>query len=266
MALVFFRVGFILFAVDAATRAKPGRFRKLTNSLLKRCGGPINRLTDFHLAYKPDFQVELYRLRNFKVLYDEWTRQNPKNDRGDLNRFYFLYLQIESLQARGIEGAFAELGVYRGTTAKLFRELAPERELYLLDTFEGFSDEDVAKEDARGKGSRGNWAASLDGVKSYVGDGPGTHYIKGRFPETAPKIPEHARFALVHLDADLYAPQLEGLRFFYPRTTKGGIIMVHDCNNPFAGSRKALDEFFAGKPETPLFIPDKSGTAAVIKM
>lgn len=251
--------------MEAATNVRPGRIRKLTNSLLKRCNGLVNRFTDFHLAYKPDFDVQLHRINNFTNLYDEWVKQNPKNDRGDLNRFYFLYLQIESLESRRIEGAFAELGVFRGTTAKLFRELAPQRELYLMDTFEGFSAEDVAHEDAKGKGQRGGWAASLDRVKSYVGEGPGTHYIKGRFPETAQEIPAQVRFAMVHLDADLYAPQLEGLRFFYPRTIKGGAIIVHDCNNPFTGSRKALDEFFADKPETPVFVPDKSGSAVVIR-
>lgn len=252
--------------MDPATNVKPGRIRKLTNSLLKRCNGLVNRFTDFHLAYKPDFQVQLHRINNFNVLYDAWVQQNPKNDRGDLNRFYFLFLQIEYLKSRGIEGDFAELGVFRGTTAKLFRELAPERELYLLDTFEGFAAEDVAREGTQGKGQRGAWAASLDGVKSYVGESPHTHYIKGRFPETAKAIPAHTRFALVHLDADLYAPQIEGLRFFYPRTIKSGAIIIHDCNNPFTGSRKALDEFFADKPETPVFIPDKSGSAVVIRI
>lgn len=243
---------------------RPGRFKKLANSVFKRFNGWVTCSTDFHLAYKPDFQVELGRIGNFNALYEDWVKQNPKNDRGDLNRFYFLYLQIESLKERGVPGVFAELGVYRGTTAKLFRTLAPERELYLFDTFEGFAKEDVAKETTSKKSSAGKWAASLEGVKNYVGE-TNTHYVQGRFPETVSAIPANATFALVHLDADLYQPQFEGLKFFYPRTAKGGVIIVHDCNNRFTGSRKALDEFFKDKPEVPVFIPDKSGSAAVIK-
>lgn len=245
-------------------KQRPGGFKRLTGSVLKRLNGWVNCSTDFHIAYKPDFQVDLGRIGNFAALYEDWVKQNPKNDRGDLNRFYFLYLQIESLKARGVPGAFAELGVYRGTTAKLFRALAPERELYLFDTFEGFAKEDVARETAGGKGEAGKWAASLDAVKKYVGE-TNTHYVQGRFPDTAGAIPAGTSFALVHLDADLYQPQFEGLKFFYPKTAKGGIIIVHDCNNRFTGSRKALDEFFHDKPEVPVFIPDKSGSGIIIK-
>ena len=73
------------------------------------------------------------------------------------------------------------------------------------------------------------------------------------------------KYALVHLDADLYNPQLSGLEYFYTRTTKGGLIIIHDCNNEYFGSRAALDEFFLDKPETPIVIPDKSGSAIVVK-
>ena len=31
-------------------------------------------------------------------------------------------------------------------------------------------------------------------------------------------------------------------------------------------SKKALDEFFLDKPETPIIIPDKSGSAIVVKL
>ncbi len=248
--------------MNAPSQPKRSPFRKLANSVLKRYCNFVNKHTDFYVAAKPDFHTDLDRVQNFERLYENWIRQNAKNDRSDLPRFYFLHLQIEALQARGVAGAFAELGVFRGTTAKLFRTLAPERELYLFDTFEGFTAED-AELDFR-KVRAGGWACSLDRVKAFVGEG-NIRYLQGRFPETAALVPPHVQFALVHLDADLYQPQVEGLRFFYPRTVRGGVIVIHDCNNRFTGSRKALDEFFVGKPELPVFIPDKSGSAVVIK-
>ena len=240
-------------------------FRKLAASVLKRYPDLINKHTDFHVACKPDFHASLHQIENFESLYEIWVQKEPKNNRGDLVRFYFLYLQIQSLQARGIAGAFAELGVFQGTTAKLFRMLAPERELFLFDTFEGFAAEDTQHEAWLSGSQAGKWAASLESTKAYVGE-TNTYFIKGRFPETAGQVPEQTRFALVHLDSDLYAPQIEGLRFFYPRMARGGAMIVHDCNNSFAGSRKALDEFFADKAETPVFIPDKSGSAIMIKL
>ena len=46
---------------------------------------------------------------------------------------------------------------------------------------------------------------------------------------------------------------------------RGAVLIVHDCNSAWAGSRQALDEFFADKPEHPVFMPDKSGSAVIIK-
>ena len=86
------------------------------------------------------------------------------------------------------------------------------------------------------------------------------------FPETTANIQSQNSYALVHLDADLYKPQLSGLEYFYPRVSRGGVIIIHDCNNEYFGSKKAVDEFFLDKPETPILIPDKSGSAIVIKI
>jgi O-methyltransferase len=47
--------------------------------------------------------------------------------------------------------------------------------------------------------------------------------------------------------------------------TPGGIMVFHDYNSGFHGVRKAVDEFLADKPEGVVQIPDKSGTAIVVK-
>ena len=250
--------------MHASEQTRPHWFRKLVRSFLKRYCGLLNRYTDLHVAFKPDFLSALNRTSDFDLLYREWVRQNPLNDRCDLTRLYMLYLQVESLEKCGVEGAFAELGVFRGTTAKLFRLMAPSRELFLFDTFEGFSAEDVRRDAALSHARTGAWAGSLAAVKAFVGE-QNTRFIQGRFPETAAQVPPETRFALMHLDADLYAPQLEGLRFFYPRMVPRATLIVHDCNNRYTGSRKALDEFLADKPESPVFIPDKSGSAVLVR-
>ena len=66
---------------------------------------------------------------------------------------------------------------------------------------------------------------------------------RGYFPDTAAGL-EQERFCLVSLDADLYAPILSGLIFFYPRLVPGGMILLHDYNNErFRGARQAVEEF-----------------------
>ena len=103
-------------------------------------------------------------------------------------------------------------------------------------------------------------------LQDFVGKSALVKLIPGYFPESTESINPDNQYALVHLDADLYNPQISGLEYFYPRMTQGGVIIIHDCNNEFTGSKKALDEFFLDKPETPIIIPDKSGSAIVVKL
>ena len=49
------------------------------------------------------------------------------------------------LNHTGIPGSVAELGVYKGDTAWKLNLLFPDRRLYLFDTFQGFSEADIAE-------------------------------------------------------------------------------------------------------------------------
>lgn len=68
------------------------------------------------------------------------------------------------------------------------------------------------------------------------------------------------RFSPVHLDVDLYQPTHDALEFFYPRVNQGGIFLIHDYLWA-EGVRKAVQEFFAGRPEP---IPELAGTYGCI--
>ena len=71
---------------------------------------------------------------------------------------------------------------------------------------------------------------------------------KGYFPDTAKDIDE--KFVFVNLDMDLYKPTLEGLRFFWPKMVKGGIILIHDFfSTEYAGVNKAIELFARETPE-----------------
>jgi O-methyltransferase len=57
-----------------------------------------------------------------------------------------------------------------------------------------------------------------------------------------------------------------GLTFFYPRLPPGGLLILHDYSS---GHRicacQAIDAFMAHKPERLVLMPDKSGSAILIK-
>jgi O-methyltransferase len=239
---------------------------KLINSLIRRFSDYIALNTNFYLSHKPDFQTKLLKIDNFENLYSLWIKNSPRNDKGDLVRLYFLLSQIEYLKNNNIPGLIAEVGVFKGTTAKLFHEAFPNKEMLLFDTFEGFDKRDIKHQKEKSKAEIGGWNVSIKEVQKFIGNSTKIELIKGYFPETTSKIDSNNQYSLVHLDADLYNPQITGLEYFYPRMAKGGIIIIHDCNNEYFGSRKALDDFFYDKLEIPIVIPDKSGSAIVVKL
>jgi hypothetical protein len=196
-----------------------------------------------------------------------WTAQNPRNDRADLARLIMFIENAALLQAEDIAGSVAELGVYKGTTAKLLHELLPGRTLWLFDTFEGFDARDLP-------GERGTDAASfqfddtsLAAVLEHIGSSDRIRPCRGYFPATAAAVPDDERFALVHLDADLQKPTADALEFFYPRLSPGGFLILHDYGSgAWPGVVEAVDRFFVDKPESIVRIPDKSGTAVVRRL
>jgi O-methyltransferase len=216
------------------------------------------------LQFRPTFdRNEEPKLDEAHKLYDflrtDWDRIN---DRGDLVRYYFLYLQLRRLEEQSIVGDVAELGVYKGNTAFFFRRVSPGRRLHLFDTFSGFSCQDSA-EYAEG----GAFAdVSMKEIRKRFGSE--AFIYKGYFPDTAEAIPPGTKFAMVHIDMDLDKPIAAALKFFYPRVEPGGAIIVHDYNNTASwdrGAKKAVDAFLADKAETGVEMPDRLGSLVIIK-
>ncbi|MBB6145689.1 O-methyltransferase [Silvibacterium bohemicum] len=177
-------------------------------------------------------------------------------------RYSTLALAVQRLQDDHIPGAFAEVGVYRGVTSAFLHRQAPERRLYLFDTFEGFPSQDLeAGEDTRFKDT------SQELVAGVIGDTQNVVFRKGYFPETASGL-EGESFSLIMLDVDLYRPALEVLRFFYPRMARGGYFFMHDYNSPESDRAisRAAHEFMADKPESLIEIPDFHGSALFRKV
>ena len=163
----------------------------------------------------------------------------------DFCRQMSIRLAAERINRKKIPGAIAELGVYRGEMAAILNGLFADRTLYLFDTFQGFSQNDLAdgEEEKHSQAEAGDFQdTNVELVLSRLPHPEKVTVRKGYFPETAEGLED--RFALVSLDVDLFKPTLSGLEYFYPRLSAGGCIFVHDYNNRrFNGVRKAVDEF-----------------------
>ncbi|MCU0370529.1 MAG: TylF/MycF family methyltransferase [Bacteroidales bacterium] len=193
----------------------------------------------------------------------------------DKVRFFNWWFQVERLKRAGVPGDFAELGVYKGESAKILHLMDPSRTFHLYDTFEGFREEDLKHEtgEAASYSTRNFADTSLEAVKRYLGEEGKFVYHAGNFDFTAPtpSLPQlgegerEGALALVNLDADLYQPTRAGLAYFYPLLSPGGVIIVHDYNYKWPGIKMAVDEFAATIPESVVMVPDMDGSVMIIK-
>lgn len=191
----------------------------------------------------------------------------------DGTRIGILQLLAKEIEEQKIAGEIAELGVFQGDFSKYLNRLFPNRTLNLFDTFEGFDSKDISvdiKNDLATKRDIDTAErlrdTSVDLVLSKMKNPERVKVYKGYFPDTIPA--ESKTFALVSIDVDLYAPALEGLKYFYPRLASGGYIMLHDYNDiSYAKSiHKAVEEFemeFGRISKLP--IPDEHGSLVIAK-
>jgi O-methyltransferase len=181
---------------------------------------------------------------------------------------------------RGLPGAFAECGVWRGGSvlamALTLQELDAEpRELWLYDTFEGMtaptSEDGHAVEEWRRSGGR-PWPevfgpeafdeASVRELLLSTGyPEERLHIVRGAVEDTIPgRAPE--ALALLRLDTDWYASTRHELEHLYPRLAPGGVLIIDDYGH-WEGARQAVDEYFSQVPPVLLHRIDYTGRIAI---
>ncbi len=184
----------------------------------------------------------------------------------DRNRFYTIWFELKRIESTDIKGDLAEVGVYKGETAKVIHNLLPDRKLYLFDSFTGLPKQ-VIREDCDGtvRPQTVNFGStSREEVSKFINGNKNIEIREGIFPETAYDLNKNT-FAFVHLDADLYQSTLGGLNFFYPQLEPGGSILIHDYNHNWEGVKKAVDEFEKTIPEQFAHLMDMYGSVLLIK-
>jgi O-methyltransferase len=167
-----------------------------------------------------------------------------------------------------LQGDFAECGVYKGGSAFLIAETLAsnsvhDKETHLFDTFTGMPA--MANHDPSGLKEGRFSDTSLSAVKAYLRNFPFVVFHPGLIPNTLENVKDK-RFAFVHIDVDLYQTTKDCLNFFYNRMSRGGIMIFDDYGWPFfkESEKKAADEFFEGKPETPIAL--QTGQAIMVKI
>ena len=205
--------------------------------------------TEIHYFHSLLFAEQMYEKYDTKFL--EILNKIGDNRGADNEENYTLYSSLKA--TKNLLGDIAEVGVYKGGTARLICEIKGDKNLYLFDTFEGLPkthDNDLFVQ----KGWLHN--TSLESVKNYLSDFKNIYFLKGVFPKTA-EIISDKNFSFIHLDTNLYQSTLDALEFFWPRMVVGGRIVSHDYNTTsMPGVKKAFSEFFMNQPEKIIEIAD----------
>lgn len=161
---------------------------------------------------------------------------------GELTNDYVRLATLELLCRRlaNVPGAAAELGVYKGFFARCINLLLPERTLYLFDSFEGFSSDAGAT--ASFQAAHANTA--VEKVLAIMPHPERVTVKPGFFPASLDGLEE--TFCLVSLDVDFYQTTLDGLRYFWPRLSRGGYLLLHDWgSHNLPGVAQALRDYEA---------------------
>lgn len=191
----------------------------------------------------------------------------------DYVRISTLELIASQIQMKNIEGSVAELGVYKGEFAVLINELFPDKDFYLFDTFEGFTEKDYIEDNDYGYINDSKAVdffkdTSVEMVLSKMPNRERCIVKKGFFPDSLGELQNNYnnRFCLVSIDADLYLPTYEGIKYFYPRLSVGGYIIVHDYECPtFRGARIAVNDICKELGISFVPLSDENGSIVITK-
>lgn len=186
------------------------------------------------------------------------------DDMGSLDRLVNIYWAVDQVLAFDVPGDLVEVGCNAGRTSVFLQMLngnhGGRRELHVYDSFQGlpapgphdalFQEGDCLASDAELRATFARWAVPL----------PTIH--PGWFDQTLPdSLPSAICFA--YLDGDFHDSIKVSLEHVWPRVAPGGLVLIDDYADTgvipdawdgFPGVRKAVDEYFADRPEEPVVL------------
>lgn len=155
-----------------------------------------------------------------------------------------------------VDGDFVEFGCYKGDTSLLLAEVLVEnhveksvKKLWIYDSFEGLPEKNIADNSVLGEDFKAGelYVTKREVKERFLRAGLPVPVIhKGWFNELdVDDLPERIAFAF--LDGDFYESIRDSLKLVVPKMTEGGVMVVHDYDNPaLPGVKKAVDEWGEG--------------------
>jgi predicted O-methyltransferase YrrM len=157
-----------------------------------------------------------------------------------------LYLLMTRFLPKLKERNIVEFGAFKGGNAifmaLVMREIDATARIYALDTFTGMPETDKSI-DARNAGDFSD--TSLAKLQLRIAELGLTNLIpvKGLFQDTFPAMAPNSKFALAHIDADIYSSIRYAQDAVWHRMTPGGYVVYDDAEvSSCIGATQAVEE------------------------
>jgi O-methyltransferase len=156
-------------------------------------------------------------------------------------------------QTNGLNGPIFEIGCAAGHTTvflnKHLDDLADRRDYICIDTFAGFTDDDIALEVRRGKDSNRYTylfrAYRKDWFDRTIANNEISRVTSIQADVNTFDFSPFDQISFCLIDVDLMRPVSRALEEVFPRMAPGGIIVVDDCtpDAKFDGALAAYNDF-----------------------
>ena len=243
------------------------RIKSLANNVFQQFGFRVEKVSKFPVEATSK-EKDIYKLvKGYTMTGTE--------------RVYVLLKAVQYIVKNNIPGDFVECGVWRGGSSMAMAHMLIElgsfdRSLYLFDTFSGMTEPNDNDVEIR-SGVKADFLLKKtpkvddNNVWCIAGDEAvhrnmlGTGYpqnrlrlVKGDILQTLESSAPES-ISLLRLDTDWYESTKHELEILYPRLVSGGICIIDDYGH-WAGSKKAVDEYFKNNNLDVLMLPiDDSG-------
>jgi O-methyltransferase len=178
--------------------------------------------------------------------------------------------ELWQLASRNVTGDVLEIGVWRGGTgcliAKRLQTIAPQKTVYLCDTFTGVVG--VTSNDP--SYSDGEHSDTSEQIVKDLAECMGLTNVRtlsGVFPSDTGKEISNRRFSLVHIDVDVYKSAKDCFEWALPRLSVGGAVVFDDYGfERCGGVTKMVNELIPTPGSEIAIIHNLNGHAVVIKV
>ena len=241
-------------------------FSFINTILIKVFGWYITKDSTYNNFYSLNYQLKIKSKSPIPGTWLEldWISKHPWNRYSDFEEEHYLNSfrrqglinEIKEIERKKIVGDFLELGVFKGFSAYLMLEYGSKPRKYIgFDTFSGLSKPIPVIDGSHW--IKGDLAFSkLEAHAKLKQFGDRVTLIQGEIPEIFLIESLHDRkFALVHIDLDLYEPTKNALEFGWLRLSNGGSLICDDYGfGTCPGATKAVDEFLTNHVDVEVIV------------